>query len=122
MFASGQRGLCIFLPVVFVEVDRQKETRFIQELRVYTHHEIRSTVVPPHEVRPDHGVGDWQILLVRTRGTLSVRFLADPALPFIPTCGRIPGLARCTALEAPRKDILPTAKERAEEGDLRLRR
>ncbi|MGB6042246.1 MAG: hypothetical protein WBF93_03720, partial [Pirellulales bacterium] len=54
--------------------------------------------------------------------TLDSRLLADPPHPLVPTCGRIPRLAGRSALEATRIDILPPAKERSKERDLRFRR
>ena len=106
----------------FVKVNRQKETRFVQQHRVNTRDEFGTAVIPTRKMPTNHFISNGQKLPMPTDATLDSWFFADPLYPLIPTNGRVPRLSRSSAFEATRIDVVPSAKERSEKGNLRFRR
>ena len=112
----------ILLPLRLVQVGRQEEAGFIPEQRVNAHDEVAPGVVVAGKMPANDLVGDGQEVLIRTCGAFDPGLLAQARRPFVATRGRISRLAGLAILEAARIDIVSSAKERAKQGDLGLRR
>ena len=87
-------GMRIVLRASLVKVNRQEETRFVQQHRVYPGDKIAATVIPTRKMPPNHFISNGQKLSIPARSTLDPRLLAEPRHPFIPTSRRIPRFSR----------------------------
>jgi hypothetical protein len=63
-------------------------------------------------------IGHAKERLVWTFAALDLGFLADPADPFVAAGRLVTGLPGATAFEPQGIDFFPSAKKRAEQGDL----
>jgi hypothetical protein len=112
----------VLLPSVLVEVNRKEEARLILQHGVHAGHKRLAGVVVAGQVPADDVVGDREKASVVTLRALDARLLADATGPLVRTGRGVAGLASLAALEASRVDVFATPKQRAEEGDLVLRR
>ncbi len=108
----------IFPPGRFVKIGCQKKACFIMEHRICTHDEITTVVVLTRQMPTNHVIRNGKKTPVRTFGAFNSGLFTYSADPLIGTDRRIARLARFTALEPARVDILSTAKQRTKESDL----
>jgi len=112
----------VALPPSLIEVYREEEARFIEQQRVDTGDEWLPFGIPSREVPSDDVVGNGKEAAIGAFRTLDPRLLTDAPDPLIGAGGRVPAFAGLATLEAARIDICSTSKERAEEGNLFVRR
>ena len=120
--AGVGESLHVLLPPLLVEVDGQKEAGLVLQHRIDAVDARLPLIVATRQMTTDHVVGHRKKAPLRAVGALDLRLLADPSNPFVRAGRRVPGLAGLAALEASRIDVVPSAEQRTEQGNLRKRR
>jgi hypothetical protein len=110
----------VLLPPGFVEIDREEETRLVEEQWIHAGDEGLSSGILAREMPANDLIGYRQEAAVGTVGAFDARFLTDTADPLVCAGGCVPGPAAFPALEAARVHIVSTTEEGSEERDLDL--
>ena len=112
----------VFLPTILVEISSQEETRFITEHRIEPHNKIPPGIVLSGQMPTDHFIRDREKSAIRALRTFHRPFVAYPPNPLVGAGRRISALARPATFKPASVNILPPAKQRTKQHDLRLGR
>src|SRR5207244_950402 len=113
--ARFKKGCHISLPILAVEVHRQKETSLVLHHGIVTDDKIHAPIILPRKMPVDYFISDLEKSAVGTVGTFDSRLLTDSPNPFIGASRRITGFPSFPALETSGINILSAPEKRSEQ-------
>src|ERR1051326_5904351 len=111
----------VLAPAHLVEIDRQEKTRLVAKHRIDTRDKRLPVIILSRQMPADHVVIDRQETLMSTVRTTNPRLLTDPSQPLVPAGWHVARLPGFPALEPACIDVVPSAEERTEQRNLRVR-